>query len=98
MPARCGGAPLMIATEAATMTMPRPAPARTRPGTTQAGLRPPPSRGAAPGVSSQGDQVIAEGAQQSSSPPPISGRAPVRWMVIGRLARVADGQCGSWPQ
>jgi hypothetical protein len=31
MPARSGGAPLMMATEAATMTMPRPAPAGTRP-------------------------------------------------------------------
>ena len=31
MPARCGGAPLMIAAVTMTMTMPRLAPARTRP-------------------------------------------------------------------
>jgi hypothetical protein len=37
MPARCGGAPLMIAVEAVTMTMPRPAPARTRPAALKTG-------------------------------------------------------------
>ena len=76
MPARCGGAPLMIAAEAATMTMPRPAPARTRPGTTHAGLRPPPSRGPAPGVSSR---VRRTPRAPRSRPPPASGRTPVRW-------------------
>jgi hypothetical protein len=67
MPARCGGAPLVIAAEAVTMTMPRPAPARTRPGTTHAGLRPPPSRGNRTWGQQQGDQD-AEGAPRYRMP------------------------------
>jgi len=66
MPARCGGAPPMIAAEAATMTMPRPAPARTRPGTTHAGLRPPPSRGDRARGQQQGEKD-AEGAQEQAA-------------------------------
>jgi hypothetical protein len=56
----------MIATEAATMTVPRPTPTRTRPGTTHAGLRPPPSRGGHTGGQQQRDQN-AEGAQEKTA-------------------------------
>jgi hypothetical protein len=68
MPARCGGAPLMIAAEAVTMTMPRPAPARTRPDATHAGSGRRPAGGNRTRGQQQGDQD-AEGAQERPTVP-----------------------------
>ena len=74
MPARCGGAPPMIAAEAAVMTAPSPRPVRTTAGTTQAAVRPAAS-GPTPGVSSR---VSATPRAPTSRPPPMRWRAGTR--------------------
>jgi Sulfate permease family len=81
---------LLERAEAATMTMPRPAPARTRPGTTHAGLRPPPSRGTAPGVSSRVTRTPRAPRRRPTVPDAGSGLLTV--IAIGVLSCLASAR------